>query len=152
MERGPARDWIEEHCPEAIGPEGIDRKVLGEKLFADEELLAEYDAVIHPQIRAEIERRIAQTCGDTAIEAALLIESGMHALADEVWLITADEETRIERMRLRNGYTESQARSRIASQMSDKAKAAFADVVIDISAVERELEAAICRAYEVRKI
>jgi len=143
------RTWIAAHCPDAINTDGsVDRATLGKKVFADEKLLKTYNAVIHPEIRRELKRRASEADGDVVIEAAILIETGMHDIVDEVWLVTADEDVRIDRMRLRNGYTEAEARARIAAQMSDEEKRKFADKVIDNSGGEAELRESVRRIYK----
>ncbi|MFR7473197.1 MAG: dephospho-CoA kinase [Christensenellales bacterium] len=60
--------------------------------------------------------------GACIIDAALLIESGLHTVCDEVWLITAPEEIRCARIMKRDGLSEQQAWQRIKSQMPETQK------------------------------
>jgi len=150
IEKGETRRWIEEHCPEAVTESGIDRKVLGAMLFSDAEALTRYNSVVHPELRAEIERLCAEAGENVVVEAAVLIEAGWQDIADEVWLITANTETRIARLMARNSLTREQAAARINSQMSDAEKAAFADVIIDNSKDEAALKARIEEVLEER--
>ena len=62
------------------------------------------------------------------IETALMFETGCDSLCDEVWLVTADEEVRIERLKQNRGYSEEKSKSIIAAQVSD-------DEIIDWCAV-----------------
>ncbi|MBQ2994544.1 MAG: dephospho-CoA kinase, partial [Peptococcaceae bacterium] len=52
-------------------------------------------------------------------------------LVDVVWVVSVSEETQLERLMKRNGYTAEEAENRIASQMSDDARRQFAHAVID---------------------
>jgi len=61
----------------------------------------------------------------------LLFETGMDALCDVNWLITADREKRIERVMARDGLTREAVEARMNSQMSDEEKAARATRVIN---------------------
>ena len=59
-------------------------------------------------------------------DVPLLIESGMHKEMDLVWLVTAEEETLIARVMLRDGCTREQALRRIRSQMPEEEKRRYA--------------------------
>src|SRR5689334_6327681 len=46
--------------PEMVGPDGeLDRRAIGNRVFADPAALARLEAAIHPLVRAEIARRLA---------------------------------------------------------------------------------------------
>jgi len=152
IEKGATRRWIEENCPEAVTEAGIDRRVLGSMLFSDEEALKKYNAIVHPELCAEIEKLMDEEKGNVVLEAAVLIEAGWQNIVDEVWLVTAKTETRISRLMARNGYTREEALMRIGSQMSDEKKAVYADVVIDNSGSEAELEEHIRRNLKERNL
>jgi dephospho-CoA kinase len=65
------------------------------------------------------------------LSAPLLYEAGLDKICDEVWLITAPEETRITRAAARDGIATAEARARAARQMSEEEKRARADAVIE---------------------
>lgn len=152
IEKGGTRRWIEENCPEAVTEAGIDRRVLGSMIFSDADALKEYNAIVHPELCAEIEELMGEEKGSVVVEAAVLIEAGWQNIVDEVWLVTANTETRIVRLMSRNGYTREEALMRISSQMSDEEKAAYADVVIDNSGSEAELEERIRKILKERNL
>ena len=112
----------------------MDRKKLGAIVFADPKSLKRLNAIMHPRIRDEIERRIkgleGQGRGLVVVEAALLLEAGWASLVDEVWVTAASEESTIQRLRSRNGMDEQAIRSRIASQMPQGRRLRSADVTI----------------------
>ena len=67
----------------------------------------------------------------TVLDVPLLFETGMEEICDEVWTMSADEETQIARVCARDGLSAEQVRARIAGQMSMAERNARADRVID---------------------
>ena len=69
----------------------IDRKILGNIVFADEEKRKKLNAIIHPAVKGEILERIAladagkESC--VVVEAALFLEEKYDAFCDETWYI-----------------------------------------------------------------
>lgn len=97
--------------------ETINREVLSEIIFGDADALKKVNAIVHPRVVAEI-LELASKCSDEYFffETALPQESGLDKVADAVWLVTAPEEQRIERVQKRNGFSRQQVIARIASQ------------------------------------
>jgi dephospho-CoA kinase len=77
-------------------PDGaIDRRRLGALVFADPAALADLEAIVHPAVLAETARRLAACTRPVAVvEAIKVIEAGMAADYDAVWVVTADRDTR----------------------------------------------------------
>ena len=67
------------------------------------------------------------------IEAALLIEAGYTDIIDELWVITADREIRIQRLMDSRGYSREKCESVMATQLSEEEYAECADLLIDNS-------------------
>ena len=123
----------------------IDTKKLSEIAFKDEESQEKINAIEHPVIREEIIDEIKNSRYDVVfLEAALLIEGGLKEICDEIWLITATEETRIERLMKSRGYTEEKCRTLMALQMSDKEFKKHCTLVIhnnkDVEAMKEETD------------
>jgi dephospho-CoA kinase len=120
-----------------VGDDGrIDRKKLGPIVFADGAKLDRLNAIVHPLIRAEIERRIgrARDRGEVrvvVVEAAILLEAGWRSLVDQVWVISARREDVVERLATQRGMAASETDARMAKQMTDAERRAVADVVIE---------------------
>ena len=112
----------------------VDRKKLGAIVFSDAGALKRLNAIAHPLIYAEIEKRIARLKQNgeavAVVEAALLIEADWTPLADEVWVVASDDARVIERLRNRN-LDESSIRARVESQMPQDERVRHGDVVID---------------------
>ncbi len=64
-------------------------------------------------------------------DVPLLYEAGWDRYMDQVWLVTAPEDVRIQRVEIRDGLTEEEIRKRIRLQMSEEEKSQRADVIIE---------------------
>jgi dephospho-CoA kinase len=109
----------------------LDRPALGRLVFADPEARRRLEAIVHPLVRARSGEIIAGAPSDAVIvnDIPLLVETGMQRLFEMVVVVSASEETRVERLGGR-GMSAADARSRIAAQATDDERAAVADVVI----------------------
>jgi dephospho-CoA kinase len=117
----PALEAIIERFGEALRrPDGsLDRAALGRIVFADAAALDDLEAIVHPAVRPRILAimKHADKAGATAVvvEAIKLVEGGLAALCDEVWLVTCDPIDQLGRVRAR-GMSAAEADHRIASQ------------------------------------
>jgi dephospho-CoA kinase len=145
---------VAEFGPEAVGADGrIDRKRLGALVFSDSALLARLNAIVHPLIRAEIERRIARAreagrAHAVVVEAAILLEAGWRSLVDQVWVVSARREDVVQRLVAQRGMEESATEARIAKQMTDAERRAVADVVIENDGSIDELRARLAGLWQ----
>ena len=114
----------------------LDRAALGARVFGDDAAVRRLNAIVHPAVRAESARRFAEALrrdpGAVVVyDVPLLVE----ARADDPWELIvvahAPAEVRSERLVELRGMTEADAAARIASQVSDDARLAIADAVID---------------------
>lgn len=122
---------------DVVGEDGrIDRKKLGPIVFADGAKLERLNAIVHPLIRAELERRIARAREDgrvraVVVEAAILLEAGWRSLVDQVWVVAARREDVVERLAAQRGMAAAETDARMAKQMTDAERRSAADVVIE---------------------
>jgi dephospho-CoA kinase len=97
----------------------LDRAALGRLVFADPAALEALEAIVHPAVRTRIESAVRVAEADLApavvIEAIKLVEGGLAATCDEVWLVTCDPASQRERL-LGRGSTAEDAAQRIAAQ------------------------------------
>jgi len=80
-------------------------------------------------------------------DAAVLIESGGATEMDRLVVVTADAETELSRLMARDGFSEEDARRRIASQMPLAEKVKVADHVIDNSGTRDATERRVREVY-----
>ena len=116
-----AHDRIIERWGSAVtAPDGsLDRAALARIVFADPEQLAALEAIVHPAVRLRIVTRMGQA--DHAgvpvivVEAIKLVEGGLAASCDEVWLVTCPPAIQRERL-LARGMAPEDADRRLAAQ------------------------------------
>lgn len=131
---------------------------LAAVVFADPAALAALEAILHPRIMAraarELEREAAAGRAVAAVEAALILEAGFERDFDQVWVVAAEEETRIARFVARSRGTREEARARMARQWSEAEQRRRADVVIEnnngLEATARQVDAALTRLKEMQ--
>ncbi len=105
-------------------PAGLNRPMLAAHIFPDPVLLAQVNAIIHPEVArhflAWIQQQPGQMC---AIESAILFESGFDRMVDYSLLVYAPLELRVERALVRGGFANRQeVILRIDNQMPDEQK------------------------------
>lgn len=131
--------------PDIIQIDGtLDRRRLADIAFADPDQKRLLDKTIHPFIID----RLLQMFDDMKnegipyciVEAGALVESGLYAVCDRIILITADEQTAIDRIMRRDGITHEQARTRLAAQMSEAEVREICDVMLSNDGTLREFE------------
>lgn len=114
----------------------LDRAVLGGRVFGDAEAVARLNAIVHPAVRAESARRFADafvTDPDAVVvyDVPLLVEARVDDPWDLIVVAHAPAEVRQQRLVRLRGMSDADAAARISSQVSDAARLAIADVVID---------------------
>jgi len=126
-----------------LQPDGtLDRRRLGSIVFNDVDERRWLEAQIHPYVRSCFEININNLGpNSTAVLAIpLLFETGMTDLVTEIWVVSCDPTTQLNRIVARDRISEAEARTRIASQMSLTDKIAQADVNLDNSTNIADLE------------
>ena len=126
----------------------IDRKKLGDIVFSDKEKLELLNSITHPEIINRMKERIQELKAEGAkvivVDAAILIEMGLHKYVDSVWVLSVDRETQLKRLVERDKFNYREAENRINSQFTNEVRKKYADVVIDnskpIEEVEKRLE------------
>lgn len=114
----------------------LDRAALGALVFGDPEALARLNAIVHPAVRAESQRRFdaALTADPEAVvvyDVPLLVEARVDDPWDLIVVAHAPAEVRLSRLVELRGMTAEAAQARIDAQVSDDQRLAIADVVID---------------------
>lgn len=139
---------VEHFGDEILAEDGsLDRKALGAIVFSDAEKLRQLDALTHPAVVAEADRRaFAIDDGVVILDAVKLIESGHYKVCDAVWLVTAPEALQVSRLMARNSLDEAEARKRVDAQppLGPKREVANLEIVNDGSLEElhRQVDAA----------
>ncbi len=112
----------------------LDRGALGGIVFSDRAALDRLNKIAHKYIIQKIEETIDRFIKDkdqvVIIDAPQLYEAGMDARCDAVIAVTAPMETRLARIKARDGVSEQQAKERISMQYDDEFFAGHADYII----------------------
>lgn len=111
----------------------LNRKMLADMVFSDQEKKRTLDGLMHTRILELIHDKILQFREEKVvfIDAPLLFETGLDQSTDEIWVIDADDETRIKRIMDRDGLEREEILKRISAQMSRDEKNLRADVILD---------------------
>lgn len=123
---------------EVIAADGsLDRAALGAKVFGHPEQLARLNAIVHPAVRIESQRRFDEAAADSGAvvvyDVPLLVEARVDDPWDLIVVAHAPAEERRRRLVELRGMPERAAQERIDAQVSDERRLAIADVVIDTS-------------------
>ena len=119
-----------------VDPAGaMDRAKVRTLVFRDPTAKEKLEALLHPMIRAESERRIAAARGPYVIHVVpLLVESpGYRQRVGRVLVVDCPERDQIERVRRRSSLAEAEVRRIIGTQIKREDRLASADDVIDNS-------------------
>lgn len=129
---------VKEFGPEVLTPEGrLDRPALARRVFGNEPARERLNAIVHPAVSTALRRELARLARREAppefvvLVVPLLLETGMQALVDTVWLVTVPAAVQKERLMRRDGLDAAAAEARIASQWPLERKAALSDRLID---------------------
>jgi dephospho-CoA kinase len=128
---------------------GLDRRALRDRVFADASARRELEAILHPRIRAEMERLANAAQGPYLILAIpLLVESGSRDRVDRILVVDTEERLQLERLTARDRISADQARAMLAAQASRAARLARADDVLSNAADIPELERGVDRLHD----
>lgn len=145
---------VERFGPEVLSAGGaLDRRRLRDIVFADAGARADLERLLHPAIRAEMERRSAVAGGPYQVIAIpLLVETNARGNLDRVLVVDCSEELQLRRLQARDGATRAQAEAILAAQATRERRLAAADDVIsnegELSALRDQVERLHARYLE----
>ena len=129
---------LQEFGQAVLAPDGrVDRAKLSAIVFADRARLDRLNAIVHPRVAEAVFRQFEEwqrggTRDAAFVEAALLIESGIHKKLDGLVVAWCKPEQQLERLVAR-GLSEAEARRRISAQLPVEEKLRLATEKIDCS-------------------
>ena len=136
--------------------ESLDRQAIAEIVFSDKGALRRLNRIVHPPVNSEIRRRIrkeADTDNLLVLDIPLLVEGIIAGgppryIVSGILVVDTPTEIAVDRLVAQRGFTEDDARSRIAAQVAREKRLEVADFVIDNSVNLDGLDKQIDRAYE----
>ncbi len=133
---------------EVVAPNGaLDRAAMRRKVFSDVQAKGRLEAILHPMIRAEADRRSAASRAPyVVLVVPLLVESGGYrSRVQRVAVVDCPEEIQVARVMSRSGLSAEEARAIMAAQVGRAQRLAAADDVIDnggeLAALRPQVEA-----------
>lgn len=156
---GEAVAAIEAAFPGVTREGKVDRDRLAERVIGDTAALRRLEAIVHPLVRREEERFLAEARAQGAhcavLDIPLLYETSADKRVDTVVVVSAPPEMQRARVLSRPGMTEERFASVLAKQLPDEEKRRRADFVVDTSQGFDSARAqvhAILRALESRPV
>ena len=110
-----------------------DRKALASIVFNDAGALKLINEIVHPAVQDDFITWVKKHNGSPYVikEAAILFETGMYKELDNVILVTAPVDLRVQRVVERDNDKEENIRKRIENQWPDDKKTAMAAIVLE---------------------
>ena len=117
---------------------GIDRVLLGQRVFADPAALRRLEAILHPMVAAEEIRFLARSRARrvrlVVLDIPLLFETGAERRCDYVLVVSAPALVQRQRVMRRPGMTEIRLAAILRKQVPDHRKRQRADFVVSTGA------------------
>lgn len=141
VEDATVREQMTALFGEEVYKDGVYQTALvAQQVFADKNLLAKLNAIVHPAVKADIISKfrslgvlsepLKRNSGLFFIECAILFQAGFDVLCDKVVAVTAPEDIRLERVIARDHSDMNKVRARMRAQEAEK-DLARADIVIN---------------------
>ena len=128
--------------PTILGPDDqINRRALGGIVFSDTDARLKLNDIVHPHVVEVEEKRISAIKSEKSrskspiivVDASLMIETGTYHKYRMIVVVYCPPHIQLQRLMLRDGISEPEARQRIDSQMPTLDKLKYGDYIIETS-------------------
>lgn len=127
----------------------LDRRALRDLIFSDPYARRDLEAILHPLIRADMERRAEAAAGSYIVMAIpLLVEGGSRNHLDRILVVDVEQSIQLERLIARDFISLDQARAILAAQASRASRLKAADDVLINAGTVTQLRHAVDRLHE----
>jgi len=137
---------------DVLDPDGrLDRRRLREVIFSDATARARLEAILHPAIRAEMERQSVAAAGAGPYQMLvipLLAEGGRRDHVDRVLVVDAPETVQVERLMARDAVTREQATASLRAQAQREKRLGIADDVVTNTGRTEDLREQVAALHE----
>lgn len=115
----------------------IDRKYLANVIFNDSQKLKKLNQIVHPKVKEHFINFTKQHLNEIIIyESAILFESGSNKYCDFIITVVADYDSKINRVKLRDGVSELEIKARMKHQTNDDFKINKSNFIINNTLLE----------------
>ena len=128
----------------------LDRAGLAAAAFGDKEKVAALNRIVHPAVGREMNRRLEEQRGTdniVVLDIPLLAENPRKGLCGVI-VVDVPVDTAVERLMRHRGFSEEDARARVANQASRETRLAIADRVLDNSGSMDSLEQQVDEVWQ----
>ncbi len=148
--------YCEHFGKKCLYPDGsLNRRQIGEIVFADESERQWLNETAQPIIRQTIMQKIAlgkaQNEAIIILDIPLLFETDWYKKTAGNVLVYVDEITQLNRLQARNGYSLEEAQNRIKAQMPLATKKALADWLVDNNDTVDKMQAQLYALWQLWK-
>jgi dephospho-CoA kinase len=143
------QDIVERYGPGILRlDQGLDRSQLAQIMFQSADEKQWIESLIHPYVRDRLSASVLALHHQPLIvmDIPLLFEASMTDLVTEIWVVSCQPKQQLERLMARNHLTQSEAQTRIDSQMPLQEKCDRADIVLENSGTLEALYAQVDQA------
>ena len=142
-------DQLKQNFGEDIYDHGqLNRAMLAQKVFGNKEQLALLNSLVHPVVFRDTERwyqeQLTAKPPYVLKEAALLVETGAYKLLDQLIVVSAPLDIRLQRVVARDKVAAAEVTQRMNNQLAEEEKLKLADFVIennsDLEALKIQVE------------
>jgi dephospho-CoA kinase len=142
---------VEAFGAEVLTPDGaMDRAKVGAIVFADPEQRRRLESIVWPLVR-RAGRALAAGAGPDDVvvhDIPLLVETNQQSSFDAVVVVDVPVETQLERLVNDRGWTEEDARARIAAQATREQRIAAATHVIENTGTIEDLRRRVAEVFD----
>lgn len=140
--RGAALPALRKRFPDVVGPNGVDRQMLGQAVFGNEQALTDLEAILHPMVgqrrRVFLRTQALRRARCVVLDIPLLLEAKSPPACDEILVVSAPRFLQRQRVLQRPSMTEEKFSAILARQMPDQKKRRLADAVVYSGLGKRE--------------
>ena len=122
---------IENRFPGVVEDGQLQRKKLGNIVFADPDALADLNRITHTAVKNEVLRLLESGPKLAAIDAIALFEGGLAEMCHATVAVTAPEVDRVQRLMARDGISQDYAQKRIVAQRSSEEFSAMCQYTLE---------------------
>lgn len=136
---------------EFLLPDGnLDRTRMRHRVFSEPAAKRKLEAILHPLIRDEVQRRLEQIQAPYVVVAIpLLLESGAYRnIVQRILVVDCSEAQQVARVVARNGLGEAEVHAIMAHQLSRSDRLHQADDILDNHGTTGTLEAQVQRLHQ----
>ncbi len=127
----------------------LDRAALASIVFSDRQQRLHLEAILHPLILCEMQRRLSLLQAPYVILVLpLLIEAGLEGVCDRILVVKAALAVRYQRVQQRDGLDHAAIDRIVAAQASDEERLTVADDVIDNSGNKEGLQRQVAALHK----